>query len=63
VTRNTMRDATDDKHRWGVEVPIYFMKSAQGGLAGGIVASYRGDTKRYDVSVFIGQAFDLHGDN
>lgn len=47
---------------WGVEVPIYFLKNETGGLSGGIVASYRSDEKRYDISVFIGQAFDLYRD-
>jgi hypothetical protein len=47
---------------WGVEVPIYFLKNETGGLSGGIVAGYRSDEKRYDLSVFIGQAFDLFGD-
>ncbi len=47
---------------WGFEVPIYFVKNDMGGLSGGIVTSYRSDMRRYDVSVFIGQAFDLYGD-
>ena len=46
---------------WGVEVPVYFIKSDTDGLSGGIVASYRSDEKRYDVAVFIGQAFGLFG--
>ena len=47
---------------WAVEVPIYFIKNDTDGLSGGIVASYRSDEKRYDLSVFIGQAFDLYRD-
>jgi hypothetical protein len=47
---------------WAIEVPIYFIKNDTDGLSGGIVGSYRSDEKRYDLSVFIGQAFDLYGD-
>lgn len=45
---------------WGVEMPVYFIKDPTGGLVGGVVASYRGDEKRFDVSVFLGDLFKIH---
>jgi hypothetical protein len=48
-----------EKKAWGLEVPIYFMKDKKGGLAGGLVFSYRSDDDVYDLSVFVGQVFSV----
>jgi hypothetical protein len=53
VTRDVKKDA------WGIEVPVYFMKDKSGGLAGGLVFSYRSDDRAYDIAVFIGQVFSV----
>jgi hypothetical protein len=51
-----------EQKAWGLEVPVYFMKNKDGGLAGGLVFLYRkqdNKPKAYGVSVFVGQVFDL----
>jgi len=53
VTRDLKKDA------WGFEVPLYFLKNGDGGLAGGLVLSYRTDKKSFEASVFIGQVFSV----
>ena len=53
VTRDLKKDA------WGFEAPIYFLKNGDGGLAGGLVLSYRTDKKSFEASVFIGQVFSV----
>jgi hypothetical protein len=48
-----------EKEAWGYEVPLYFIKDKADGLAGGVVLSYRTDTKSFLASVFIGQVFSM----
>lgn len=54
VTRDLELDS------WGVGMPVYFIRDPAGGLAGGVVASYRSDEKRFDVSLFLGEWVKIH---
>jgi hypothetical protein len=50
----------DQDNHWQVDVPCYFIPDKDSkGLTGGVVASYKSEEKRWDVSVFVGQRFTL----
>lgn len=51
-------DVIDDV--FGVDVPIYFIPGANGGLTGGVRFGYRSDRDdRFSVGVFVGAAFNI----
>ena len=45
----------------GVELPLYFLKSKEGGLIGGIKATWRSDTDDFALGAFVGTALKLAG--
>ena len=51
------RDFWDDA--WGLDLPVYFIARPDGGFTGGLVLTYNGARERFDVSVFVGQVFNL----
>ena len=44
---------------WGLELPVYCMARPDGGFTGGLVLTYNGTRERFDMSVFVGQVFNL----
>lgn len=53
-------DAIDDV--FGVDVPVYFVPDAKGGLTGGIRFGYRSDREdKFSIGVFAGVAFNVLG--
>jgi hypothetical protein len=51
------RDFRDEA--WGLDLPVYFIARPDGGFTGGLVMTYNGARDRFDVSVFVGQVFNL----
>ena len=51
------RDFWDDA--WGLDLPVYFIARPDGGFTGGLVLTYNGAQERFDLSVFVGQVFNL----
>ena len=51
------RDFWDDA--WGLDLPVYFIARPDGGFTGGLVLNYNGARERFNVSVFVGQIFNL----
>jgi hypothetical protein len=52
-------DVKDDI--WGLQLPIYFFQSKQGGLNGGVAIGWRSDEKEIIVKAFVGELFTLIG--
>lgn len=44
---------------WELDLPVYFIARPDGGFTGGLVLTYNGARERFDVSVFVGQVFNL----
>lgn len=44
---------------WGLDLPVYFIARPDGGFTGGLVLTYDGARERLDLSVFVGQVFNL----
>jgi hypothetical protein len=48
-----------DEAVFGFELPLYFLRNKDGGLAGGITAAFRSDEDAPTLSVFISETFTL----
>jgi len=46
---------------WGLQLPIYFFQSKEGGLNGGVAIGWRSDKKELVVKAFVGELFTLVG--
>ena len=53
LTRDFWADA------WGLDLPVYVIARPDGGFTGGLVLTYNGARERFDLSVFVGQVFNL----
>jgi hypothetical protein len=43
----------------GIEVPVYFLRAPDGGLAGGIALGWRSDDRAFTMTAFVGQVLGM----